>query len=239
MRLRALGTWSRPSHSRRPGGQRPASRPGRVARRAASRTPSAARNFAPRVSLPRIGLPRQTEYALAEHVLVDLGGTTLDRVRPAAQHPSHLEGQRRRIVGGLTVPCHRVHAEQRDRQRLDALVQLALVHLADRALGPGRPARPDLPTHALVGPGADALLGVDAYEILPSERIAAGGASARQLEEVRGPQSADSVDPARALTRHHLALARQRRARDAPAVPHLTDSLRVGDPGAVEEHLDR
>src|SRR5258706_10687384 len=93
-------------------------------------TSSAPRNFPPARTLPRIGLTRQTEHPLTDDVLVDLGRATLDRVRPASQHPAHLE----RLI---CRPGHRTRAQQVGREELDALVQLPRVHLAHRAFGPG------------------------------------------------------------------------------------------------------
>src|SRR2546423_4277168 len=164
MRPRARGTWSRPSRSRRRAGRRPAIPRGRAARRGGSRTPSAARDLAPRLSLPRIGLARQPEHALAEHVLVDLGGPALDRVGATAQHPAQLERQRLGVAGGVALPRHGVHAEEADRERLDALVQLPLVHLADRALGPRRTPGPQSGAHPVVRLGSVSFLAVAAYE---------------------------------------------------------------------------
>ena len=51
------------------------------------------------------------------------------------------------------------------------------------------------------------------------------------------PDAADAVDAARARARDHLALAGERRARDAPAVAGRADPVRVGDAHVVEEHL--
>src|SRR5688572_23658055 len=95
---------------------------------------SAPRDVAPRRAVVRIGFAREAQHALTEDVLVDLGRAALDRVGPAAQHPAHL--RRERVAG----PRHRVGAEHVDREHLDALVERALVDLADRALGAGRPA---------------------------------------------------------------------------------------------------
>src|SRR3954469_1829520 len=84
--------------------------------------------------------PRRVFFShpLAQDVLVHLGGTTLDRVGPAAQHPAHLVGEvvLVRIAGAL--PGGGRRAEQLGGEQLDALVEPTLVDLADRALGAGR-----------------------------------------------------------------------------------------------------
>ena len=52
-----------------------------------------------------------------------------------------------------------------------------------------------------------------------------------------GTAAADAVDATRTRARHHLAFTRERRVGDLPAVTDRADPLRVGDDGAVEEHL--
>ena len=67
-----------------------------VVRRAVSRTPSAVSCAGSRATAARwygSGSRGQPEHALAEDVLVDLGGAALDRVGPAPQHPAHLGRQ--------------------------------------------------------------------------------------------------------------------------------------------------
>ena len=54
---------------------------------------------------------------------------------------------------------------------------------------------------------------------------------------MRDPRPSDAVDPARAAPRHHLPLARERGARDPPAVADLADPVDVGHARPVEEHL--
>src|SRR5262249_21370621 len=120
---------------------------------------------------------------------------------------------------------------------LDPLVEPALVHLADRALRTRRTAGPQPGPHAIVRPGADALLAVDADERLPHDRIAVDAPPARQREDVRRARPPDAVDAPAAPPGHHLALAGEGRARDLPSVTDRTDPLRVGDTRPLEEHL--
>src|SRR5262249_37297919 len=157
----------------------------RAARPRASRTASAAWHLAPRLALPRIGLSGQAEYTLADHVLVDLGGAALDGVRPAAQHSPHLERHGRGVLGCRALPRHPIHVEQSDCQRLDALVEVALVHLADGALRARRPASLDLGADALVGPGPDALFAVHAHQLLAHDGIRRASSIARARSPAR------------------------------------------------------
>ena len=105
--------------------------------------------------------------------------------------------------------------------------------------GPGE--RPGLEpgAHPLVGPVADALLAVDRIELLAHDRVVRrrGPRAGASSSTWSTPRPADAVDAARARARHHLALARQRRVGDLPAVADLADPLRVGHTRAVEEHL--
>src|SRR5262249_49208951 len=117
------------------------------------------------------------------------------------------------------------------------LVQLALVHLSDRALRARRTTGPQPGAHAVVGPGPDALLAVHAHQRLPDHGVAGGFLPPRQLENARGARAADAIDAARAFARHHLALPGEGRPRDPPAVPDLTHALGVGDARPVEENL--
>src|SRR5205085_12283269 len=113
-------------------------------------------------------------------------------------------------------------AEQRRRAELDALVEIGLVHLADRALRPRRASRLHLCPHPLVGPVADALLAVDAHQLLADDGLARRTARSREREQVLHAPATDTVDASGTGARHHLALSRQCRSGDLPAVTDRT-----------------
>src|SRR6478736_2639657 len=138
---------------------------------------SAPRDLAPRCTLPRVGFPGQTEDAFDENVLVHLGRASLDGVGATAQHAAHL-GRR------LLRPRRGAGAEHRRREQLHALVQRALVHLADGALRAGRAPGFHLRAHPLVGPVADALLAVDPQQLLAPHGVARAPGAPGEVDDV-------------------------------------------------------
>src|SRR5262249_11964979 len=134
-------------------------------------------DVAPGCTLPRIGLARQSEHALTDDVLVHFGRAPLDRVGAAAQHAADL-------VRRLALPRPGARAEQRRRPKLDPLVERSLMHLAYRALGPGRAPGLGRGAHALVRPVADRLFAVDAHQLLTHHRVGERASLARHRQQV-------------------------------------------------------
>src|SRR5690606_15361668 len=116
--------------------------------------------------------------------------------------------------------------------------------LADGALGAGREVACGAGADAAVGPGADLFLAPQLDDAGADERVvpAAGqaglGAAAGEADEVGGADAADAFDADGAAAGDHLAFAGEGGLGDAPAVAGLADAVRVGDHGAVEEHLE-
>src|SRR5437764_3653467 len=233
----ALPAWWRPWRCRPTGGRRRASRRVPGVRGSAMRTPSAAGNLEPGDARPRVGLPGETEHPLAEDVLVDLGRTPFDGVRPAAEHPSHLAGERGPVVARQRREGLTVQAEQLAGQELDALVELTLMDLADGALGARRTAGPPVGAHPLVGPVADPLLAVEVGDPLTDDGIGCATRPCPELHHVVDAEAADAIDAAGARPRDHLPLTRQRGAGDPPTFARPADAVVVGHASPVEEDL--
>src|SRR5204862_2768528 len=126
-------------------------------------------------------------------------------------------------------------AEHIGRQQLNALVQFALVHLADGARRSGRASRLQPGAHALVGPLPDAFFAVHPHESLPQPRIGPPTTELRLADHPHAPGSADAVDAARTRAGHHLALAGQRRVGHPPPIADIADALTVRHAYAIEE----
>ena len=109
--------------------------------------------------------------------------------------------------------------------------------LADAALRAGGPTHRPSGPGPLVGPGPDPLLGGQRPEPLAHRRVAGPARPGGQRRRVVHAGAADPVDAPRPGPRDHLALRRQRRVGDPPAVPDRPDPLPVGDPSRIEEHL--
>src|SRR6266540_6392851 len=195
------------------------------------------RDLAPGGVLVRVGLAGQAEHPLTDDVSVHLAGAALDRVGAAPQHPLDLVRQRLEVRGGFALPRGRSRAEEVGAQQLQALVDLAAVHLADTALGPERTPGRGTRTDASVRPLADPLLRVQVGKSLPRDRLVRASELHRELDRVVDAGAADAVDTARTRACHHLPLRRQRRAGDPPTVTDRADALRVRHSRAIEEHL--
>ena len=144
-------------------------------------------------------------------------------------------------IGG---PGDARRAEQIRGSRLDALVELAGVHLADRALRARRQAARDPGADPLVGPAADLLFAPQPDQAIPDDRIAPpavhplGGALAGQPDEVGSAGPADPVHPPEpapeTICRSPLSVALATRH----PVPTSPTRSTVRDARAVDEHLE-
>ena len=107
-------------------------------------------------------------------------------------------------LGGMPlVPPGRTRGggpEQVGGQHLDALVERALVHLADRRGRSRRAAGPHDGPHPLIGPGPDPLARVDRHEALADGGVVRPSLRLRPGQQLLDARTTDAVDPTGAGT---------------------------------------